>query len=135
MEPKKAKLTAATDVRQILFQNSKSPLAPQYVRWRLEQAWPDLAGKTIAENSRPANYIRGTLYLAVKHPVWIQQLQFVADELKKKVNAFAGEEWVQEIKFFLEDSSYRSPLGTEKDPTFGSATVSPNVGAGPRRGR
>lgn len=72
------------------------------MRWRLEQSWEQVVGKTVAENSRPGNYIRGTLYLAVRHPVWIQQLKFMEGEIKRKVNAFAREEWAKEIKYYLD---------------------------------
>lgn len=104
MFEKKKKLTSAIDVLQSLFENGKSPLSSQYVRWRLEQNWESVVGKTVAENARPANYYQGVLYLAVRHPVWIQHLKFMTKDLKENINRYAGKGWATDIKYFVEGS-------------------------------
>lgn len=102
MEKKKKRLTSAIDVLQSLFENGKSPLSSQYVFWRLKDDWEGAVGPTVAHNCTPSRFFRGTLYLSVKHPVWIQQLRFMTGEIKLGVNKYVGHEWVHEIKYFVE---------------------------------
>src|SRR5690348_8537543 len=80
---RQAHLTGAADVLQALLQNSKGSLADGFQRWRLEQNWPEIVGKTIAEQTLPAAYEKGILYIWVKHSAWMQQLWFVQDTIKE----------------------------------------------------
>lgn len=103
---KKRRLTSAIDVLQSLFENGKSPLSSQYIRWRLADNWDKAVGEMISQNCRPDRYFRGTLYVAVKHPVWIQQLRFVSKDMMDGINHFVGtENWVTEIKYFVEGTN------------------------------
>jgi len=36
-----------------LLQNSKSQLSDGFIRWRLEQKWPEIVGKTISDQTLP----------------------------------------------------------------------------------
>lgn len=104
--PKKRKrssghLTGAADVLQALLQNSKSQLSDGFVRWRLEQKWRDVVGPTIAEQTLPCAYERGTLHIWVRHSAWMQQLWFFQDAIKEKVNAHLGKNWVRQVRFTL----------------------------------
>ena len=110
----KAHLTTAADVLQGLLQNSKSGLGDGFLRWRLEQQWPEIVGKTIAEQTLPVAFERGTLFIWVRHPTWMQQLWYFQEPIKEKVNAHIGgapvrgkaltgaaSEWCKQVKFTL----------------------------------
>ena len=114
METEKKRLTSAIDVLQSLFERGNSPLAGQYIRWRLEQNWVEVAGETIAANSRPANYIKQTLYLGVNHPAWIQHIKFTERELIRAINSFVGKPYAKEIKCFVEGNEHQGFLGKKK---------------------
>ena len=118
METKKKSLTSAVDVLQSLFEKGSSPLAGQYVRWQVEKNWLQVAGETIAANSRPANFIKGTLYLGVVHPAWIQQLRFMESEILNNVNDFVGKPWAKQLKFFVDGKARQYPPAAKK--SFGS---------------
>ena len=96
-----AHLTAAADVLQALLQNSKSQLSDGFLRWRLEQQWPEVVGKTISEQTLPVAFERGTLHIWVRHSAWMQQLWFFQEAIKEKVNTHLGREWVKQIRFTL----------------------------------
>jgi len=107
------RLTAAADVLQGLLQNSKSALADGFQRWRLEQQWPSIVGSTIAEQTLPVAYEKGTLYIWVRHSAWMQQLWYFREPIKDKVNEHLGKNWVQQVKFTL---SRRAATTDLKDP-------------------
>jgi predicted nucleic acid-binding Zn ribbon protein len=91
----------AADVLTALLQNSKSQLADGFTRWRLEQAWPQIVGQSIADQTLPAKIDRGTLYVWVRHPVWMQQLYYFQEPIKEKVNAHLGRALVEQVRFTL----------------------------------
>lgn len=64
--------------------------------------WSSVVGDLIAEQSRPDRIYQKTLYIAVTHPVWIQQLQFMKMEIIRSVNRYHGKEWIDEVKFFVD---------------------------------
>jgi predicted nucleic acid-binding Zn ribbon protein len=98
---KKSQLTTASDVLQGLLQNSKSQLSDGFLRWRLEQQWPEVVGGTISEQTLPVAFEKGTLHIWVKHSAWMQQLWFFQDAIKEKVNAHLGKNWVKQVRFTL----------------------------------
>jgi hypothetical protein len=99
--PKKSHLINASDVLQGLLQNSKSALGDGFLRWRLEQEWPKVVGETIAKQTLPCAYERGTLHIWVRHPAWMQQLWFFKDVIRDKVNAHVQRTWADQIRFTL----------------------------------
>lgn len=96
-----AQLTQAADVLQGLLQNSKSHLSDGFVRWRLEQNWPEIVGATIGDQTLPCAFEKGTLFIWVKHSTWMQQLYFFQDDIKAKVNGHLGYDWAKQVKFTL----------------------------------
>jgi predicted nucleic acid-binding Zn ribbon protein len=102
MKPRKnSQLTAASDVLQVLLQNSKSQLSDGFLRWRLEQQWPEIVGQMISEQTLPAALERGTLHVWVKHPTWMQQLWYFQDAIKDKVNQHLDKNVVFQVRFTL----------------------------------
>ena len=108
----KTQLTAAADVLQGLLQNGKSHLADGFQRWRLEKHWRSVVGETIAEQTLPVAFERGTLFIWVRHSAWMQQLWYFQDAIKDKVNEHLGRDWVRGIKFTL---SRRAATTAPKD--------------------
>lgn len=96
-----ARLTAAADVLQGLLQNSKSQLSDGFLRWRLEQDWPSIVGPTIAKQTLPVAFEKGTLFIWVRHSAWMQQLWYFQEPIKEKVNAHLAKYWVRQVKFTL----------------------------------
>lgn len=92
---------AAADVLQALLQNSKSQLSDGFLRWRLEQNWAQIVGPTIANETVPAAYQKGLLFIWVRHSAWMQQLWYFQEPIKDKVNEYLGRTWVREVKFTL----------------------------------
>ncbi|MBY0383910.1 DUF721 domain-containing protein [bacterium] len=92
------KPSTMVDVLQRVFENSKSPLADGFQRWKLENKWPDIVGPTLAQNSRPIQYMKGTLTVEVTNSVWLNEIRFLIDDIKQKVNEHQGSCWVERIQ-------------------------------------
>ncbi len=110
-----AHLTQATDVLQGLLQNSKSPLSDGFLRWRLEQQWPEIVGPTISQNTVPCAWERGVLFIWVSHPAWIQQLTPMQEAIREKVNAHLGKEYAKGVKFTLNRRAATTTPGSSRD--------------------
>ena len=108
------KLDTSADVLQSLLQNSKSPLSDQFQRWKLWLKWNDVVGESIAKNTQPVDYRRGTLFIWVKSSTWLHHMSFISGPLKDKVNEYMGREWVERISFTLDRKSV--PTTSESDP-------------------
>lgn len=66
---------------------------------KLWKQWADIVGPVIARNTRPAA-IKGKLLLVnVSSAPWMQQLQFLKDELIKKLNDALERDAVADIRF------------------------------------
>ena len=66
---------------------------------RLWRQWDDLVGPAIAKNARPAA-IKGKLLLVnVSSAPWMQQLQYLKNDLMEKLNAAFDTPIVKDIRF------------------------------------
>lgn len=92
------KPSSALDVLQSLFENSKSPLAGGFQRWKLESQWLEIVGPTLAKHSRPVQYDKGLLIIEVTNSVWLNEIRFLLEEIKLKVNQHQGYTWVDKIQ-------------------------------------
>lgn len=102
---KRKKLSAGSEVLQSLFENGKSPLSVQFIRWKLWKKWPEYVGETIAQASEPVGYLRGVLYVWVKHSAWMQQLVFMREHMKDSINKKLNQQYVYEIRLTMDRKS------------------------------
>ncbi len=63
--------------------------------------WNDVVGKTIARNAQPEKIRKGTLFVKVTSPVWMQQLQFMKEMIADKLNQRLDCEAVKNIFFMV----------------------------------
>lgn len=100
--PKKKKLSAGSEVLMGLFENGKSPLSGQFLRWKLWAKWPEVVGTTIAQNAEPVAFKNGILFLWVRHSAWMQQLVFMREHIQTTINQKMGQPYVKSIRFTLD---------------------------------
>src|SRR5258708_17327565 len=103
-------MKSASDVLQFLLENGKSPLANQFLRWKIWKRWPDIVGTTTAQNTVPVGYDKGTLYIWVKSSSWMQQMIYFAQPVREKVNKFVGKNWVRRVRFTLDKKDVPNAL-------------------------
>ena len=64
--------------------------------WNL---WDSIVGRAVAENARPAAFKGNLLLVNVSSSPWVQQLQFLKNDIIAKLNRALKKELVEEIKF------------------------------------
>ena len=62
--------------------------------WRV---WPEVVGQAIASRAAPLRIINGTLTIAVSNGPWMQELSFLKEMIKDKINLTLEGEIVREI--------------------------------------
>lgn len=99
MNKKKESLVPLKDVLSSLFSDPKLPFNPDDARiWK---EWEPAVGAVIANNARPEWIRHGKLRVRVSDPIWLQELGFVEQEIKEKLNTRLGRKAVQSIEFRL----------------------------------
>nr|BFD60894.1 hypothetical protein CKG001_30010 [Bdellovibrio sp. CKG001]BFD64308.1 hypothetical protein BdHM001_29890 [Bdellovibrio sp. HM001]BFD68499.1 hypothetical protein HAGR004_35210 [Bdellovibrio sp. HAGR004] len=98
----KGKLSIGSEVLQRLFENGKSPLSEQFMRWKLWAKWDEVVGPTIAKNAEPVGFQRGVLYVWVRNSSWMQQMIFMKDPIRDTINQKFQNNFVKYIKFTLD---------------------------------
>ena len=104
-KPKKPKISSGSEVLQALFENGKSPLSVQFIRWKLWKKWSEYVGKMLGDVSEPVGYQRGVLYVWVKNSSWMQQLVFMKEPMKDAINKKLEQEYVRDIHLTLDRRS------------------------------
>ena len=97
MNKKKESLVPLKDVIASLFTDSKLPFNPSDAR--IWDVWDEVVGAPIAKNAQPLWIKNGRLRIKVSDPIWLQELKFVGETIKKKLNKALGRNAVEKIEF------------------------------------
>ena len=103
--PKRKKMSAGSEVQQALFENGKSELSVQFIRWKLWKKWSEYVGDTMGAVSEPVGYDRGVLYVWVNNSSWMQQMVFMREHLRDAINKKLEREYVREIRLTMDKKS------------------------------
>lgn len=101
-QKRKPKFSVGSEVLQSLFENGKSPLSEQFLRWKIWAQWEDYVGPTVAKNAEPVGYQRGVLFLWVRNSAWMQQMIFMKDPIQAAINKKLGRNFIKGIRFTLD---------------------------------
>jgi len=67
----------------------------------LVKLWPKAVGPQIASKTQPDCFRNGTLFVKTISSVWVQQLHFIKEEIRGKLNELAGKSAIKEIRFLV----------------------------------
>ncbi len=65
-----------------------------YTIWNF---WNDEVGETIARRAQPARFRDGVLFVTVETHSWMQELRFMKDAIRERLNARLGADLVRDI--------------------------------------
>lgn len=105
MAKNKGNLSLGSEVLQALFENGKTDLSVQFIRWKLWKKWSEYVGPTMGQASEPVGYHRGILYVWVKNSAWMQQLVFMREPMKETINKKLKQNYVYEIRLTMDRKS------------------------------
>lgn len=124
-----SKFKTGTEVLQKLFENGKSPLSEQFIRWKMWSRWEEIVGSTLAKSCEPVGLQWGNLIIWVPHSTVLQQMQFLKTNILQAVQKAYPQLKVKDIRFTLDrkqvpkdyDSKnqaqkFISKMSSEKDP-------------------
>ena len=85
------------DVIEDIFKTSSIPVDREDVRiWEI---WDRVVGDKIAAHSRPSKIKNGILTVKVTDSIWLQELEFMEERIREKINSELNRENVSKIKF------------------------------------
>jgi predicted nucleic acid-binding Zn ribbon protein len=97
-----SKSKTPTSLKEIIagiFQDSRLPFNPDDARiWKI---WEEIVGPAIACNAQPSWIKEGRLRVKVSSSIWLQELNFVAEDIREKLNRKLGRRAVERIEFRL----------------------------------
>lgn len=97
---RKYRHTRLQPIGEILFSAlKKRGLAVKLEENALFKLWPKAVGAQIAAQTQPDSLRSGTLFVKTTSSVWVQQLHFMKEDIRKKINELSGKQAVQEIMF------------------------------------
>ena len=67
----------------------------------LLKLWPQAVGPQIASQTKPDSFRNGTLFVKTVSSVWVQQLHFIKEEIRGKLNELSGKTGIKEIRFIV----------------------------------
>lgn len=106
-------------IGEILFSVlKKRGMADKLAENTLIKLWPKAVGPQIAAQTEPETLRSGTLFVKTTSSVWVQQLHFVKEDIRRKMNELAGWEAIKEIHFTI---GYNGARQKEKQNAAGTA--------------
>jgi hypothetical protein len=95
--------THIKDVMDTIF--TTSPLKMNLDDVRIWQLWDGVVGKRIAQHARPSSIRKGVLMVKVTDSVWLQDLEFMAEMIREKLNSRLQREAIRKIRFKVGEST------------------------------
>ena len=96
---KKGSMTPLKDILHGLLSGANLNFNPADAEiWEI---WDDVVGRAIAEHAQPSNITKKKLRVHVAEPIWLQELDFVAETIRERLNSRLGRNAVEKIIFRL----------------------------------
>ena len=96
---KKESFTSIKDILKGILAGSNLKFNPADAEiWEI---WDEVVGQAIAEQAQPSNITQKKLWVRVAEPIWLQELEFVADTIKEKLNDKLGRKAIEKVIFRL----------------------------------
>jgi hypothetical protein len=95
--PPQTKIQKLGDVLQNILKDRNILLTSE--KQRLQAIWSKAVGAQIAAQTSPDRQKKGTLYVRVFSPVWMQQLHFLKGEIIDNINRHMEKDFIKNIFF------------------------------------
>ncbi|NVL92593.1 MAG: DUF721 domain-containing protein [Desulfobacterales bacterium] len=106
LHPRRTSPTGFTHIKEVVDNIfTTSPLKMNLDDVRIWKLWDGVVGKRIAEHARPSWIKKGVLMVKVTDSVWLQDLEFMAEMIKEKLNSRLQREAIRKIRFKVGEST------------------------------
>ena len=90
-------MTSLKEIIATLLSDGSLPFDPaDAIIWKV---WDEVVGPAISKNARPSWIKNGRLRATVSDPIWLQELQFVEQTIREKLNSRLGRKAIDRIDF------------------------------------
>jgi predicted nucleic acid-binding Zn ribbon protein len=94
--------TRLQSIGEVLFSVlKKRGMASKIEENALMKLWPKAVGLQIASKTKPDCLRNGTLFVKTISSVWVQQLHFIKEDIREKLNQLSGKTAIKEIRFVV----------------------------------
>ncbi len=100
----KKSLSSVASILENLFKKPTSPLSEGYFLCQLSQVWEELAGEEIAKVAQPIRFKNHKLTIALPSSSHIQEMHFIKETLRQKINQSFPEKRVKRIYLQVKNS-------------------------------
>jgi len=97
MEKDKPDFTPLKDVIAALLTDGTLPFKQDDVN--LYKVWAEVVGTAISVSARPSRIKQRRLRVTVSDPIWLQELSYSEESIRKKLNRKLGRTAVDKIEF------------------------------------
>ena len=97
MGKEKKSMTALKDVIADLLKSRALPF--DLNDSKIWEVWDEAVGPAISRNAQPLRIKNRLLKVRVYDPIWFQELQFMEQSIREKLNQCLGREAVEKIEF------------------------------------
>ncbi len=96
------KFKTGIEVLQGLFENGKSPLSAQFLRWKMWSRWEEIVGSTLSKSCEPVGLQNDVLIIWVPHSTVMQQMVFLKENILAAVRKSFPQMKIKDIRFTLD---------------------------------
>jgi len=97
MSEEKNTLTPLKNIIAELLRGGKLAFNPDDAK--IWEVWEDVVGPAVSRNTHPSWIKDRRLRVTVSDPIWLQELKFVEETIKDKLNKRLGRKAVEKIDF------------------------------------
>lgn len=101
---RKGRLIHLSDILEELFKTKASIFSDIYFLYCLKKSWAELAGREIARTGTPVSFKNRELTLALPSSSHLQEMHFVREALRNKINSAFPHAKVEKILLSVGDS-------------------------------
>lgn len=91
-------LTGFIHIKEVI-DNITSTIPINFDDIRIWKIWDGVVGKKIARHARPSSIKKGVLLIKVTDSVWVQELEFMAETIKERLNSKLQREAIKKVRF------------------------------------
>jgi len=91
--------------------------------------WEDVVGVRIARHSQPKRFRDRILWVIVDNSVWMQQLKFLEERIKEKLNQAIGSPMIAKIRFQIGEINWlpKEESGNAVSPEWRKIAINERV--------
>ena len=97
----------------------------QFRVYRLWKFWAEEVGEPIAAQAQPAGFHAGVLSVRVSTHAWMQELQFLKEIIRERLNARLGSDLIRDIYFVSGPTTSTGRVAPDAEPAATTPEAAP----------